>query len=276
MILKSEGPPRKTWRHRLYTNLQPAVRRNYGMSFLNKVIVTTICLAVATAIIETEPTIRQGNEGLFRTAEIVFAVIFSIEYAARVWTSVENPAYGPGLRGHLSYIFSVPALIDLLALMTLFMTLFGSHGAFLRLFRLVRIFMLAKLGRYSTALGAIGHAVTSRRHELIMSLAIAGVLLVASATLLFICESAGQPEAFGSIPRAMWWAVATLTTVGYGDAVPMTALGKIIAGVTAVTGVGLIAVPTGILAAAFSDAMQRQREERERRAREKEDEDEKS
>jgi voltage-gated potassium channel len=92
-----------------------------------------------------------------------------------------------------------------------------------------------------------------------MSVMIAGVLLLVSSTLLYIVEGDGQPEAFGSIPRAMWWSIATLTTVGYGDVIPVTAIGRLLSGLTALLGIGLIAMPTGILASAFSDALQRQR-----------------
>jgi voltage-gated potassium channel len=141
----------------------------------------------------------------------------------------------------------------------------------LRLVRLVRIVALAKLGRYSSALNAIGHAIHSRRYELTMSLVIAGMLLLVSSTFLYLVEGEGQPDDFGSIPRAMWWSIATLTTVGYGDAVPQTVIGRILAGFTAITGIGLIAMPTGILAAAFSDALARQREAREKRAKNRDD-----
>ena len=97
-----------------------------------------------------------------------------------------------------------------------------------------------------------------------MSVMIAGLLMLVSSTLLYMVEGEAQPDDFGSIPRAMWWSIATLTTVGYGDAFPITPLGKVLAGFTALTGIGLIAMPTGILASAFSDALQRQREEREK------------
>lgn len=96
-----------------------------------------------------------------------------------------------------------------------------------------------------------------------MSLGLATLLLLVSSTMLYLIEGAHQPETFGSIPRTMWWSIATLTTVGYGDVYPVTPLGKIFAGMTAVTGIGLIAMPTGILAAAFSDAIQAQRVEKE-------------
>jgi voltage-gated potassium channel len=145
---------------------------------------------------------------------------------------------------------------------TLFLTFFGNETSILRLFRLIRILSLAKLGRYSSAIRAMAEAVKSRRYELLMSLAIAGMLLLTSSTLLYIVEGDAQPATFGSIPRAMWWSIATLTTVGYGDVIPVTVVGRVLAGLTAITGIGLIAMPTGILAAAFSDAIQRQREAR--------------
>jgi voltage-gated potassium channel len=112
----------------------------------------------------------------------------------------------------------------------------------------------------SSAWRHIGEAISSRRSELFLSL-FAGIgLMVFSATLLYLAEGDAQPDKFGSIPRALWWAVATLTTIGYGDIYPVTPIGKLLASVTAVTSIGLIALPTGILAAAFSDAMARHRD----------------
>jgi len=259
------GKDSMSWRQWAYRNLHTAAWRKTGISPVNRIIALLIIVAVALAILETEPTIVAGNEALFRQLEIVFAVVFLVEYIARVWIAPENPELGGGWKARLRYMLSPPALIDLIALLTLFLTFFGSEGAFLRLFRLVRIFMLARLGRYSTALRAIGHALNSRRYELGASLTIAGFLLLISSTLLYMVEGDIQPEDFGSIPRAMWWSIATLTTVGYGDAFPVTPFGKVLAGFTAITGIGLIAMPTGILAAAFSDAIQRQREEKEAR-----------
>lgn len=172
----SERP--STWRRWLYVNLHTAAWQKHGLSPMNRIVGVVIVLAVALAILQSEPTLYVGNEHLFRYAEIVFAVIFLAEYAGRVWVAGENPRYGPTLRGRLRYMRTIPALIDLVALVSLFVTLVGTHGAILRLFRLVRIVALAKLGRYSTALNAIGSAVHSRRYELMMSLAIAGMLLL--------------------------------------------------------------------------------------------------
>jgi voltage-gated potassium channel len=262
-------PEHRSWRRWLYVNLHPPAWHKRGLSPLNRLVALAILLAVGLAILQSEPTIYTGNEALFRAAEIVFAVIFLAEYAARIWIAGENPDYGPTFSGRLRYALTLPSLIDLLVLLSLFGTLVGSQGAVLRVIRLLRIITLAKLGRYSSALNAISRAIYSRRYELTMSLVIAGMLLLVSSTLLYMVEGEGQPDDFGSIPRAMWWSVATLTTVGYGDAIPHTVLGRILAGFTAITGIGLIAVPTGILASAFSDALQRQREEREHQREER-------
>jgi len=256
------------FRRWLYLNLHPTAWPKRGLSPVNKAIVAAIVLAVAVAIIESEPTIRHGNEAFFLGLEFIFGTVFLIEYILRLWSSAEDPDYGGGLKGYLRYAVSLPAIVDLLAVSTLFLTFFGNETSILRLVRLARILLLAKLGRYSTALREIGHAVRSRRYELMMSGLIALMLLLVSSTLLYIAEGDLQPDDFGSIPRAMWWSISTLTTVGYGDAIPVTVVGRIIAGLTAVTGIGLIAVPTGILAAAFSEAMRHHRA-----ARRKDDDD---
>lgn len=246
----------------LYVNLQPSAWPREGLSPLNRVITFLICVGVVLAILDSEPTISDGNAWFFRSTELLFAVVFTVEYIARLWIVAENPAYAPGWRGRLRYALSFYALIDLLALLPLFAPFFGNQSFVLRLIRLVRILRLARLGRFSSALGAIVEAVRSRRFELLTSLCIAFLLLLVSSTVLYILEGGIQPEHFGSIPRTMWWSIATLTTVGYGDVYPLTPLGKIFAGLTAITGIGLIALPTGILASAFSDVLEKQRQAR--------------
>ena len=109
------------------------------------------------------------------------------------------------------------------------------------------------------ALQDLGHAVYERRHELLLTIGIAGFVLLLASTLMFWAEADAQPDKFGSIPRSMWWCIITLTTVGYGDTFPVTILGKMLSGLVAVAGIGLIAMPTGILAAAFSEVVQRRR-----------------
>jgi voltage-gated potassium channel len=246
------------WRQRLYVHLEPTAWPKSGLSPLNRALVALIGAAALFAILESEPVIFQEWKGALSWIEHGFFAAFSLEYAVRLWAAGENPLYA-GLFGRLRYMFSFPALLDLAALLPGLLSWMGSEGFVLRLFRLIRIFRVARLGRYSEALSAITEAVRSRRYGLMMSLSAAGIVLLLASTLLYVVEGAIQPEAFGSIPRAMWWAVATLTTVGYGDVTPVTVLGRLLAGLTAMTGIGLIAMPTGILAAAFSDVMQQKR-----------------
>jgi voltage-gated potassium channel len=127
----------------------------------------------------------------------------------------------------------------------------------LRTFRLLRILRLARLGRFSHAMRNLAEAVRDRREELLLSLMLAGMVLVFSAGAMYLIEGPDSPVQFGSIPRALWWSICTLTTVGYGDVYPHTVLGKICSGLTSIAGIGLIAMPTGILAAAFSQAFQK-------------------
>ncbi len=137
----------------------------------------------------------------------------------------------------------------------------GTYGVVLRLVRALRIITLARNSEWADAILLLGTAIRTRRRELILSFGLTLLILLVSATCLFLVEGTTQPEAFGSIPRAMWWAMATLTTVGYGDVYPITAIGKLFAGISAITSIAIVAMPTGIMAAAFSDVFQQLRKD---------------
>lgn len=249
-------------RRMVYEHLETGEFR-HGLSLFNKIICVLILLSVLTAILETEQSLVGGHGRLFLAAEWLFTLIFGAEYMVRVWISVENPKYGPGWAGRLRFIKSPAAVLDLLALLPVFLTFAGSEPFLLRAVRLFRILRVTRLGRFSQAMHFIIEAVASRRYELMLSVCAAMFVLVVSSTLLYFVEGEAQPDNFGSIPRAMWWSIVTLTTVGYGDVFPVTPLGRILAAITAVMGIGLIAMPAGILAAAFSDALQRRKKEAE-------------
>ena len=247
-------------RRALHVQLDPLARRARGLSPLNKLLVVLIILAEVAAVLETEPMISQGREALFRGLELLFGLLFLIEYVARLWVAVELPAFATVKFPRLRYAATPAAIIDLLAIVPALLAVSAGGSLVLRLFRILRILRLAKLGRMSRAWRDIAAAVHSRRTELILTLGFALVAMLVASTLLYWAEADAQPDKFGSIPRALWWSVVTLTTVGYGDVYPVTPLGKLFAAVLAICGIGLIALPTGILAAAFSDAMQRRRE----------------
>jgi voltage-gated potassium channel len=243
-------------RETLHRQLTPGAWPGSGLSPINRLVCVLILLASLMAILETEPTLRQATPGLFFAAEAFFVVLFLIEYGARLYAAGEESRYR-GIAGRIRYMVSFWALIDLLAILPFFLVFLPFNNVFLlRLMRVLRILRLARLGRFSRAWSALAEALQARIYELLLSIGVAGLLLLFSAACLYAVEAADQPEAFGSVPRALWWSIATLTTVGYGDVTPITPLGKFFAGITAVAGIGIIAMPTGILAAAFSDVFQ--------------------
>lgn len=243
-------------RRRLAEALDPALRDRPGLSPLNRAVVAVILASLLLVVLETEPALSEPHAAIFAGLELLVLALFAAEYAARIWVSVENPRNA----SRLGYALRPMALLDLVVILSMATAFVGFEGTLLRLLRLIRLLRVARLGHFAAAFDNIAEAVKARRHELAVSVGIAASLLLVSASALYVLEGGHQTQAFGSIPRAMWWSVATLTTVGYGDVVPVTPLGRLFAAVTAVTGIGLIAMPAGILASAFSDAMQRKRE----------------
>lgn len=240
--------------------LHEALTNGHGdsrLSWTNRLIIGLILAASLTAVLETEPAIRAAAPaGLFMGLEAFFVIAFAVEYVLRVAAAGVEPRYA-GLTGRLRYMVSFWAIIDLLAILPSLLLLGGQESFLLRLARLLRLLRIARLGRFTAALNDLVEALRGRRYELLISVAAAGFLLLVSASVLYVLEAEAQPQAFGSIPRALWWSVATLTTVGYGDVYPVTPLGRIFAGITAIAGIGLIAMPAGIIAAALSDLVQR-------------------
>lgn len=253
------GSMLRRMRRALFAQLDPPSWPSHGLSPLNAAICVLILIGTVLAIIETEPVIMAGNDALFRWLELGFGVLFLAEYIARFWVIAEEVPEGEAWRHRLRFVLSPWSLIDLAVVVISFAPFIFANGQMLRLLRLFRILRLAKLGRMSSAMQHLLQAIASRRLELGLTAAIAMGLLVFGATALYWIEGDIQPDKFGSIPRALWWAIITLTTIGYGDVYPVTVLGRIVAAFVAICGIGLIAMPTGILASAFSDAMEKNR-----------------
>lgn len=246
-------------RERIYRQLEPAALGEQGLSATSWIVVIAVLASVLLAILETEPTLYDPNQWFFETAERCLTVLFSAEYAARLWSAPESPSGESALRKRLRFVFSIAGLFDLAVVAAAWLPFFTANLALLRIVRLARIARLAKLGRFSRAANHLHYAVTNRAYELLLAVSLAIVLVIVGATALYWAEGDIQPDKFGSIPRALWWSVVTLTTVGYGDVSPVTPLGKVIAGLVAVAGIGLVALPTGILESGFSEAVQRDR-----------------
>ena len=246
-------------RLKAYRQLEPTAWPGKGLSPVNLFLVFLIILAVLEAVLDTEPTISRGRERLLDDIELGLGIIFLVEYLARVWVAVDNPACRKYRFPRLHYIVSPIAIIDFLAVVPALFAFGGGPSLLLRFFRVLRMLRLAKLGRTSKAWQHIRDAIYERRYEFALIIGMLAIAILVSGSLLYFAEADAQPDKFGSIPRSLWWAIVTLTTVGYGDAYPVTTLGRILAGFIAITGVTLIALPTGLFAASFTEAMERQR-----------------
>ncbi len=181
-------------------------------------------------------------------------IVFGIEFALRFWSEGENPAHA-GVMGRLRFLGTPLAIADLLAFLPelLVLLLFpDAHGGWLAALRALRLFRLFKLARYVPAFAIVGNAVKRAGAPLLAALCVAAAQVYIAALLLYFIEGENKPEQFGSITRALWWAIVTLTTVGYGDVYPETVLGRVAAGIVALAGIGIVAMPTGILASAFA------------------------
>jgi voltage-gated potassium channel len=243
-------------RTKVWQQVDPAAYDEEGLSPANRGVLCLILVSSLVAILQTEPTIEVLAPGAFALSERLFGAVFLVEYVVRLWAEGEDPRYR-GIVGRVRYALTPAAVIDLIALLPSLLMPSMANLTLLRTFRLLRILRLARLGRFSHAMRNLAEAVHDRREELLLSLMLAGMVLVFSAGAMYVIEGQDSPQQFGSIPRALWWSICTLTTVGYGDVYPHTILGKICSGLTSIAGIGLIAMPTGILAAAFSQAFQK-------------------
>ncbi len=218
-------------------------------------LMTLISLNVLAVILQSVPAMDARFHDYFQAFEIFSVAVFTFELVVRVWTCVEQPEYrerGP-LAGRLRYSLTPMALIDLLAILPFYLS--ALAGLDLRFLRVVRLIRILKLTRYSTAMQALLAVLQAEADKLTAGFVLLFVLFVLAASGIHLLERDIQPEAFGSIPDAMWWAMATLTTVGYGDVVPVTPMGRVFGGCITIIGVGMVALPAGIIASGFSERL---------------------
>ena len=215
-----------------------------------------IVLSFVLLAAESETTLPRHLRAIARRIDLVIPWIFLGEFTLRVWASGASPLYR-GRKGRARFYRRPLIWLDLLAFAPELLVQVFLPGAAVAAgwARMLRLFRVLKLFAMFRAFRRIAAAVRDAADQLIATFAVAAMLLFVSAALLYAIEGDAQPEAFGSIPRALWWAVATLTTVGYGDVYPVTPLGRLVAGGVAIIGVGLVALPAGILANAFSERL---------------------
>lgn len=228
---------------------------------VSKFIYWLIILNVISIILESYAVYKSAYALIFYSFEVFSVTIFTVEYLVRLYTA--PIAYRKFKKSHATWKFatSTYGVIDLIAILPFYLPYFLAVDLrILRILRLLRLLRVFKLSRHSKALRSIMDVLKETRSELSMSVFVAFVLLLLSSTLMYYVEHDAQPENFASIMHSFWWAIATLTTVGYGDIYPITAAGKVLGGITAVIGIGFLALPTGIISSAFMEKIKNSKE----------------
>ncbi|MEM0930189.1 MAG: ion transporter [Pseudomonadota bacterium] len=244
-----------TFRYRLYRQLDPEAEREDIISTLNQFILVVVIVAVVVALLSTEPSFLPNHRELLMGVDRTILVFFAVELAARCWVAGLNPRHqGPG--GFLRFLLRPATLTDFVVIVPLFIDLEGSWLTIFRIVRVLRLFQLAEIPAAARAIKAFRTALKCHWFELGFTAVLGASLLLASSVALYLIEGRLQPEIFGSVPRAIWWSVVTFTTVGYGDAVPITSLGRIIAGFHAIAGLAVVAMFTGIIASALTESVE--------------------
>jgi voltage-gated potassium channel len=228
----------------------------FGLIF-DRFIIALILLNILAIMLETVASINASYENIFYYFEVFSVAVFTIEYMLRVWSCTEDKDndYSNPITGRIKYIMSPMAIIDLLAFLPFYLTMFFAID--LRILRILRMLRLLKLTRYSEALSVVWAVLTKQRRALTAAFFIMLVALLFTSSIIYLFEHKVQPEKFSSIPESMWWALATLTTVGYGDVTPITNGGKLFAGMTMILAIGLAALPIGVIATGFANEIQK-------------------
>lgn len=252
------GHPGETLRRRAYLALEGGRLGGQLGTIVEGTLITLIVVNVIAYTLQSVPAYERDYAHAFYLIEAISLIAFSIEYALRIWTAPEDPVAGEKgpVRGRLYFAATPLMMVDFIgfapALAALFFPFFD-----LRVLRLFRLLRLLKIARYSPALSALARVLMEERRALYGSLLLFACALLLFAAAMHAIEGAVQPKAFGTIPDAMWWSVTTLTTVGYGDVVPLTPLGRLLAGVAMIVGLGLAALPVGIVATGFANSIHR-------------------
>jgi voltage-gated potassium channel len=245
---------KRSFRNWLYDLLEPDENPPFYERVFNLFLAVLIVLTVIGLILDTVPDLHPALEPWLLCLQWISIVVFSAEYLGRLWVAPLSPQAKPGIAGYLEFAVSPMAIIDLVVLLSLILPDMPEVLGALRGLRLLKLLTLLKLGRTSPSLRLIGQVIHSRMPEL-RSLVLAIVVLVTiAASMLYAVESQAGTKGFSSIPEAMWWAIVTLTTTGYGDVFPATAAGRLLAAFIMILGVGVVALPAGIIASGFAEA----------------------
>ena len=225
-------------------------------AFIDKFIYVLIGLNVTAMILESHVSLREAYGQYFYLFELFSILIFSLEYIYRIGFAY----YKYGFKGSVQYIFSFFGIIDFISILPFYLNqLIKIDGRFLRILRLFRLTRIFNFGRKSTSLKVFTRALFSVKNELTFTLFLSVLTILFSASAIYYLEYEAQPDKFSSITESIWWATVSLATVGYGDVYPITVGGKIFASIISLVGIGIVAIPTGVISAAFVEEIYKER-----------------
>ena len=259
-VFNGPGHAAHSLRRRVFLVLETSTAGSRLGRIVDGFLIALIVASVIAVILESVKALEIRFAAAFYWFEVFTVAVFTVEYALRLWISVETeteerPAPRP-LVARLRFVSSFHAIIDLLAILPFYLLTFGLFGgADMRFLRAVRLLRVLKLTRYSSAFNTLVATIAENGRSLAASFFILLVVMMLAASGMYYFERHAQPADFGSIPAAMWWAFATLTTVGYGDVIPITVGGKVFGALITVVGLGMVALPTAILASGFAQQL---------------------
>lgn len=246
---------------RIFEIIELSKNGDKSSRFFDILIITLISINVITVITDTF-NLPENFKLISKCIETVSIIIFTLEYVARIWTADYLYPEMKSYIARIKYVFSFMAIIDLLAILPFYLPMVISVDLrVLRALRIVRLFRIFKINRYTSALNTIAKVFKNKAPQLVSSMLIVVLMMIITSVLMFNFEHEAQPDTFSNVFQALWWSIATLTTVGYGDIYPITAVGKILSAVIALLGIGLVAVPTGIITSGFSELVESQKNE---------------
>jgi voltage-gated potassium channel len=260
MAIDVSSPRSRTLRLRVAQLLEVDETGDRASRIVDVALMALIVLNIAAITLETDPGIASRFAAELRAFEVFSVAVFTVEYLARLWSCVDlegADASRPSLT-RIRYALRPLILVDLLAIVPFYLAFIVPFD--LRFLRLLRLFRVLKLTRYSVAVTTLQDVVRSEAPILLSSAFLLFLMTIFASMGIYFIESEAQPEVFGSIPAAMWWTTITITTVGYGDVTPITPLGKVFGGLISLIGIGMLALPTAILAAGFASSLRRRRE----------------
>jgi voltage-gated potassium channel len=246
-----------TFRKRIYLILEPSEKGGIMEKVFEFILILIIILNILSILLESIDSFRETYPTIFYDFEVFSVIFFTVEYLLRIYSIVEHPNYRDPVRGRIAYATSIIAIVDLLAFLPFYLRFISVDLRFLRIVRLMGLFRMFKITRYMHAVNLMKRVIYDRKEQLVLCFVLILFILVIISSMMFYIEHPYQPEKFSSIPATMWWGVATLTTVGYGDMIPLTAIGKLLSGIFAIVGFGLLALPAGILSAGFFELTQK-------------------